>query len=357
MFLYIIMPVYMIVKILESILSKPASPRAFVEFHNGFLNEENDIFVTFRWNQPEFTDEVIQGYTVQCWFIKNQKEIQICNNKSISPTILECTVHHLKSNMIYYFQVRAHTKVGAGPYTDLINVSTTHENPIPQLLMVTKEGIDIRDLDSKINVNLVKDMKVTSAIYSRVEHKIYWSNEERKLMMLKINKNNITKTVKLQNIARNLCIDWVARNLYWIDLDKFHIHNAIIKLDLTMWENGIVKYDKVLKLEPFLSNADLILLPSIGYVNLTLYWTNTIGYDPQTMQSDLDGKNARIFQENRSVMTRFRFMKIDINTKKPLIYWLRMKVGQLHAKVVLALLLRDYEMWQTKENESFLDPR
>ncbi|XP_070158233.1 cytochrome P450 6k1-like isoform X3 [Polyergus mexicanus] len=34
-----------------------------------------------------------------------------------------------------------------------------------------------------------------------------------------------------------------------------------------------------------------------------------------------------------------------------------MKVGQLHAKVVLALLLRDYEMWQTKDNESFLNPR
>ncbi|XP_011646572.1 cytochrome P450 6k1-like [Pogonomyrmex barbatus] len=34
-----------------------------------------------------------------------------------------------------------------------------------------------------------------------------------------------------------------------------------------------------------------------------------------------------------------------------------MKVGQLHAKVVLALLLKDYEVWQTKEHTSFLDPR
>ncbi|CAL1678387.1 unnamed protein product [Lasius platythorax] len=34
-----------------------------------------------------------------------------------------------------------------------------------------------------------------------------------------------------------------------------------------------------------------------------------------------------------------------------------MKVGQLHAKIVLALLLRDYEIWQTKDNESFLNPR
>ncbi|XP_071553971.1 cytochrome P450 6k1-like [Temnothorax nylanderi] len=35
----------------------------------------------------------------------------------------------------------------------------------------------------------------------------------------------------------------------------------------------------------------------------------------------------------------------------------RMKLGKLHAKVVLALLLRDYEIWQTKEHTSSLDPR
>ncbi|XP_067213905.1 cytochrome P450 6k1-like [Linepithema humile] len=34
-----------------------------------------------------------------------------------------------------------------------------------------------------------------------------------------------------------------------------------------------------------------------------------------------------------------------------------MKVGQLHAKVVLALLLHNYEIWQTQEHKSVLDPR
>ncbi|XP_077258590.1 putative cytochrome P450 CYP13A7 [Temnothorax americanus] len=33
------------------------------------------------------------------------------------------------------------------------------------------------------------------------------------------------------------------------------------------------------------------------------------------------------------------------------------KVSQLHTKVVLALLLRDYEIWQTKEHIRFLDSR
>ncbi|XP_011866677.1 PREDICTED: cytochrome P450 6k1-like, partial [Vollenhovia emeryi] len=34
-----------------------------------------------------------------------------------------------------------------------------------------------------------------------------------------------------------------------------------------------------------------------------------------------------------------------------------MKVGQLHAKVVITILLRDYKIWQTKEHTSYLDPR
>ncbi|XP_029667593.1 proto-oncogene tyrosine-protein kinase ROS-like [Formica exsecta] len=324
---------------IESILSKPTSPRAFVEFHNEFLNEDDDISVTSRWNQPEFIDEVIQGYTVQCWFIENQKEIQICNNESISAAILERTVHNLKPNTTYYFQVRAHTKVGAGPYTDLIDVSTTHENPIPRLLTILENGIDIWDLDSNTSVNLVKRLSrnnnVISAAYSIAEHKIYWSNVERKLMMLEINENNytmknITKITELQYLARNLCIDWIARNLYWMESDYISGFCDIVKLDLTMWENGIIKYDKISKIKTYLDIDRLTILPSIG----TLYWTNySTDNNWQIIQSDLDGKNARTFQNNSFIMSLLRFplytsnylvdMKIDdMNTKEPLVYWL-----------------------------------
>lgn len=34
-----------------------------------------------------------------------------------------------------------------------------------------------------------------------------------------------------------------------------------------------------------------------------------------------------------------------------------MKVGQLHAKIVLAMILREYEVWQDKEQISVLDTR
>ncbi|XP_025269944.1 proto-oncogene tyrosine-protein kinase ROS-like [Camponotus floridanus] len=44
--------------------------------------------------------------------------------------------------MTYYFRVRAHTKVVAGPYTEIRSVSTMHENPIPKLLIKTVHASD-----------------------------------------------------------------------------------------------------------------------------------------------------------------------------------------------------------------------
>jgi len=113
------------------------------------------ILSFYRWNQPEFTDEKIQGYTVQCFFIEDLKEIQTCDDKNITTTKLEHTVHNLIFNTTYYFRVRAHTKIVAGPYTDLINVSATHKNPIPKLLITTILGIQILDVDLSITYNFL----------------------------------------------------------------------------------------------------------------------------------------------------------------------------------------------------------
>ncbi|XP_025268984.1 proto-oncogene tyrosine-protein kinase ROS-like [Camponotus floridanus] len=158
----------------ESIESKPTSLRAFVQFDSQFI--VNDIFVTLRWNQPEFTDEIIQGYTVQCFFIENLKEIQICDDKNITTIKLEHTVHNLTSNTTYYFRVRAHTKIVAGLYTDLINVSTTHENPIPKLLVTSAEDVHILDMDLNITDWLLPQGTeyVQHVAYSIQEHRIYF---------------------------------------------------------------------------------------------------------------------------------------------------------------------------------------
>ncbi|XP_025263443.1 uncharacterized protein LOC112637605 [Camponotus floridanus] len=98
---------------IESSLSKPTSliVRAFVQFDSRFTEKVNDIFVILRWNQPEFADEIIQVYQMQCSFFEDFKEI--CDDKNITTTKLEHTVHNLTSKTTYYFRVRAHTEIVA----------------------------------------------------------------------------------------------------------------------------------------------------------------------------------------------------------------------------------------------------
>jgi len=118
------------------------------------------ILFFFICNQPEFTDGIIQGYTLQCFFIEDLKEIQTCDDENITSTKLEHTVHNLTSNTTYYFRVRVHTKIVAGPYTDLIIVSTIHENTISKLLLTTDNSIRIWDLDSNTTTYLVRSKYV-----------------------------------------------------------------------------------------------------------------------------------------------------------------------------------------------------
>ncbi|XP_072758952.1 proto-oncogene tyrosine-protein kinase ROS-like isoform X2 [Anoplolepis gracilipes] len=322
----------------EGILNKPTSPRTFVEFYHGFTNKRDNISVIFRWNQPEFMNEVIQGYIVQCWFIENLKKIKTCDDKCISATTLEFTLHNSKPNTTYYFQVQTYTKVGASPYTDLINVSTTHENPIPQLLKVSGVYIEIWDLDSNTTVNLLEQKNIVSVAYSAAERKIFWSNDKKDLMVLDMNKNNITKIATLDEVLINFCIDWVARSLYWIDY-----RNILIKLDLSMMENGIIKYNKIdLKI-----NSDdifweaLVILPFTGILYYPVIW-NIRNPRFEIIQVDLEGKNVQRNQKNASnicscpyfdnlIYVQAVSVTIDVNTnKEPLIYWiLRKDMGHL----------------------------
>jgi len=81
-------------------------------------------------------------------------------------------------------------------------------------------------------------------------------------MTSKINENNITKIASFDHDLHDLCIDWVARNLYLTYQESDYSY--IVKFDLTMWENGITKFDKILKKK--VAKVYLNVLPSMGYV-------------------------------------------------------------------------------------------
>jgi len=79
-------------------------------------------------------------------------------------------------------------------------------------------------------------------------------------MTWEINENNTTKIARYDTGLHGLWIDWVARNLYFLNNQE---PRYIVKLDLTMWENGIIKFDKIMKTKAI---TYMNVLPSMGYV-------------------------------------------------------------------------------------------
>ncbi|KMQ86680.1 proto-oncogene tyrosine-protein kinase ros, partial [Lasius niger] len=236
----------------EGIPSEPTFPRAFVEFGNR-LNKK-DIFVTFR--------------------------------------------------------VQAHNEVGAGPYTKFINVSTTNENPVPLLLVSSFNGVRILDMDLQIDFELnVNDIYI-EIVYSALEHKFYGITQE-KIMTWDFNTNaiatkpNFTEIVDLYIPPHSLCIDWIARNLYWME------HKTIKKLDLTLLQMGKVKYDNILKTEEYTS---FNVLPSKGK-NIYLYDINEgLIYSLEKKYALLKSKEI-VFKRVHKVHTLFNdiytFLSLD----------------------------------------------
>lgn len=162
---------------------------------------------------------------------------------------------NLLPNTTYYFEVQAYTEVGAGAYTDAINVSTAYENPLPELLVATTDSVRISDLDRKINYTITRHI-ATEVAYLGAENSIFWINEMQELVVSDLSGTNATKILTLNNTAEGLTVDWVSRNIFWAEYKESSSHH-IMKLDLTMWESGSLQYLNVVTRNRRIVNLDI----------------------------------------------------------------------------------------------------
>ncbi|CAL1681233.1 unnamed protein product [Lasius platythorax] len=313
----------------ESLPSEPTFLRAFVEFDHR-LHEEDNIIIKFRWKQPKFRNGVIQTYSMKYSFENENKYVVSVFVTHISAIAMENKVENSKPDTIYYYQVRALNEVDYGPYTSIANVSTTHENPVPLLLISSWNGMKVLDVDLQTDfISTLNKYRAKEIAYSALDHKIYWINDKSELMTGDFNPNaiererNYTKIADLDTSAHNLCIDWITRNLYWIEFSNQT--SNIMKLDLTLWQQSgtKAKYDNILKINEL---KFLNVLPSIGYLHWMELNTNN---QYEIMHSNLDGKNMKPFSKSKYdkcfcpyKLLEASSMKIDnTNINKPLMYW------------------------------------
>ncbi|XP_046814673.1 proto-oncogene tyrosine-protein kinase ROS isoform X2 [Vespa crabro] len=317
----------------ESFPSEPTNPRLFVENHRVPLNEKMETIVIFRWNRPKFKNGVILGYTIQCWFneIANHTDIHVCDESNVPSNILEYKVYNLSPNVTYYFQVRARTMIGPGPYTDVIGVSTVYENPIPRLLLATTEAVNVIDLDEKMNNYTITRHVAVEIAFSAAENNIFWINKIQELILSDSTGIHVTKIFTLNNTAYSLCVDWIAKYLYWSESNDKESESRILKLDLSMLQDKIVTFQPIITRNGRIVKLDI--LPSVG----SLYWIESTKNDRGViMQSDLYGENIQpFFNRMGDCSCPYRpsvspVMTIDsTETENPVLYWVSLE-GHLY---------------------------
>ncbi|XP_052380832.1 low-density lipoprotein receptor-related protein 1B-like isoform X32 [Oncorhynchus keta] len=143
--------------------------------------------------------------------------------------------------------------------------------------------------------------------YDWRDQRVYWvSLEEESIKWTSINTKEtgtLVKGVKSDSIA----VDWVGRNLYWLDGLASQILAVRLGTSTVKSQNYIVVLDEDLE-QP----RSLLLLPHKGL----MYWSE-VGSDPQIERSGMDGSERKV------VLTRglSRPVSLSVDTLTDRIYW------------------------------------
>ncbi|KAM9517802.1 uncharacterized protein ACWYII_044611 isoform 3-T3 [Salvelinus alpinus] len=160
---------------------------------------------------------------------------------------------------------------------------------------------------SSLSVLSTSQTPVFCVDYDWRDQRVYWvSLEEESIKWTSINTKDtgtLVKGVKSDSIA----VDWVGRNLYWLDGLAGQILAVRLGTSTVKSQNYIVVLDEDLE-QP----RSLLLLPHKGL----MYWSE-VGSDPQIERSGMDGSERKV------VLTRGLSwpVSLSVDTLTDRIYW------------------------------------
>ncbi|XP_049628648.1 low-density lipoprotein receptor-like [Suncus etruscus] len=142
----------------------------------------------------------------------------------------------------------------------------------------------LRSLKEDVLATMDKNLMIFSMDYDLVDQKVFWADLATEsiqwISMDSQEKGTIIKGIKSDCLA----IDWVGRNIYWIDGSA----GQISVRELTNAWRGNYEYTIVLK-DDLNQPQSLALDPLHGF----MYWAE-IGEEPQIEQAGMDGSSRKI---------------------------------------------------------------
>ncbi|KAG7298947.1 hypothetical protein JYU34_017413 [Plutella xylostella] len=161
-----------------------------------------------QWIYLATPNGVIREYSVRCRGAP-------CDAR-LSPAATRHTHHRLPPNTTIYFQVRAATDAGYGPYSDVVQAYSNDVNPIPKVMISTQESIKIIDLDSGDSETVPKSTGIPVDLAVAIEENIvYWVNNLDEIFSSRINGSGHSKVTSINGTLLSMCYDWASRAVYW----------------------------------------------------------------------------------------------------------------------------------------------
>ncbi|XP_025828950.1 proto-oncogene tyrosine-protein kinase ROS isoform X3 [Agrilus planipennis] len=277
--------------------STPSSPtdlRVYIT-HEYPHFEYKDVRATFRWNPPLYSNGIIKGYKIKCWYNSNGSDIIVINNSTADANQKEYYLENLLKSQKYFFQVQAFTEVGDGEISPTISVNTSDEYPVPKLLVASEDSIFIQDIDNNQNYSILHGISTPVEMAFLIkEKKLFWINKMQELFMYNMENHKKSKLVDLNNSCLSLTVDWMERSLYYLETNSI-TESTIYKLNLNHIDKGLSK------IETILTTSSVISKIEISPFTRKLYWVeeNYFG-ENHIMQSELNGSDIRPFFVQRS---------------------------------------------------------
>lgn len=214
--------------------SEPTNPRVYTKMISYPFQDEISISAIFLWSLPNQPNGKILGYKVRCYEFRSDGERVLRENKTVIG--MEQVFGDLRKDDRYTFEVLAYTSVGEGNISEPVYVETTHERPLPKVLVSTQEEILEVDLDQQQSKMLQSTRNpVVALTHIAHEQKLFWFDENNDLVAYHIESRSKTKLISTASAVKCMTIDWIERIIYWSQIDDNK--GVIYSLNLNRAEN------------------------------------------------------------------------------------------------------------------------
>ncbi|KAL4233201.1 hypothetical protein ACF0H5_007885 [Mactra antiquata] len=206
--------------------SIPMLPKVYVSQRKNAAVSKLTLAADFRWTEPELLNGMLNRQNVYYW--------QSDNPDQVSTTTLPASSRHfilddLQGSITYFFQVECCTEAGCGPRSHPVNATADSVNPVPKLLIATKNGIHIAESDNVRNATVNLTTKSVVAIsYLSQDEQFYWITSDKYLEEFPPMK----KMMHLKGESHKMTLDWVSRTLYIAESNLTSDSGTIISYNL-----------------------------------------------------------------------------------------------------------------------------